>query len=319
MKIRAILAVLAVVWPLATLAQSYPTKPIHIVVPYPPGAGTDTLARIFGQKFSEDLRQPVIVDNRPGAGGIIGTEAVAKSPADGYTLLFTPSSHAINPAVYTKLPFDAERDFAPISVMVSLPVVLAVESSLPARDVKELVGLAKAKPGQLTIGSSGNGTAFHLTAEMFKRAAGIDVVHVAFKGGAAAIQAVLGRQVEMLFETSLTVNPHVKSGRFRALAVAGPKRSALIPDVPTLAEAGYPDVVSENWYGIYAPAGTSQEVVSRVYAVVARAIADPQVREKLSAQGADIRENTPQQTAAFVKAEMAKWATVAKQAGARAD
>jgi len=314
----AALALLASV-PREPLAQDYPTRPVRLVVPFSPGAGTDAISRILAQKMSESLGQQIVVDNRPGAGGTIGTEIVAKAAPDGYTLLFSPASFAINPGLYRKLSFDTEKDFVPISVVASLPVVLAVEASVPARSVAELVALAKARPGQLTIASAGNGTVFHLTAEMFKQAAGIDLVHVPFKGGAPAIAALVGGQVNMAFETSLTVQPHVKSGRLRALAVASARRAAVLPDVPTLADAGYPGILAENWYGMYVPAGTPRDISARLYAELTRAAASPDVREKLGAQGAEIRENTPEQSAAFVRAEMAKWAKVIKDSGAKID
>jgi tripartite-type tricarboxylate transporter receptor subunit TctC len=298
-------------------AQSYPSRPIRLVVPFSPGAGTDAISRILGNKLAEGLGQQIVVDNRPGAGGTIGTEIVAKAPADGYTLLFAPAAHAINLSIYPKLGYDTEKDFVPVSVVASLPVVLAVEASVPAQSVKELVALAKSMPGRLSMASAGNGTVFHLTGELFKSAAGIDIVHVPFKGGAPAIAALVGGQVSMAFETSLTVAPHVKSGKLRALAVASAQRIAILPEVPTLAEAGYPGILSENWYGMYAPAGTPQEVIARVYAELAKAAADPGTRQKLAAQGAEVRENTPEQSAAFVRAEIAKWARVVKQSGAR--
>jgi len=288
-------------------AQPYPAKPIRLVVPYTPGAGTDTIARILAQKAGESLGQQVVIDNRPGAGGTIGTEIVAKAPADGYTLLFAPTSHAINPGIYPKLGYD------------TLPVVLAVEPSVPATSVRELVALAKSKPGQLTMASSGNGTVFHLTGELFKDAAGINIVHVPFKGGAPAVAALLGGQVNMTFETSVTLLPHIRSGKLRALGVASPRRIALLPDVPTLAESGFPNLLAENWYGLYAPAGTPKEVIARLYAELDRAIHSPDVREKLAQQGAEIRENTPEQTAVFLRSEMVKWAKVIKDSGAKVD
>ncbi len=300
-------------------AQSYPSKPIRLVVPYSPGAGTDTIARILAQKTGEALGQQVVIDNRPGAGGSIGTEVVAKAPADGYTLLFTPTSHAINPGIYPKLGYDTVKDFAPISVVASLPVVLAVEPGVPAATIKELIALAKAKPGQLTMASSGNGTVFHLTGELFKDAAGVNIVHVPFKGGAPAVAALLGGQVSMTFETSVTVVPHIRSGKLRALGVASPKRIALLPDVPTLGESGFPGILAENWYGLFAPAGTPRETIARLYTELDRAIHNPDVREKLAQQGAEIRENTPEQTAAFLRSEMTKWARVIKDSGAKAD
>ena len=300
-------------------AQSWPSKPVRLVVPYSPGAGTDSIARILAQKVGDALGQPLVVDNRPGAGGSIGTDIVAKAPSDGYTLLFAPTSHAINASLYARLPFDTQKDFTPISIVASLPIVLAVESSVAARTVKELVALAKAKPGQLSMASSGNGTVFHLIGEMFKGRAGIDIVHVPFKGGAPAVAALIGGQVTMTFETSVTLLPHIRSGKVRPLAVASAKRIAVAPEVPTLAEAGYPGIVSENWYGLFAPAGTPKEVIARLYAELDHAIHSPDVREKLSQQGAEIRENTPEQTAAFVQSEMAKWAKVIRDSGAKVD
>jgi len=303
----------------SAFAQPYPSKPIRLVVPYSPGAGTDTIARILAQKTGEALGQQVVIDNRPGAGGTIGTEVVAKSPPDGYTLLFAPTSHAINPGIYQRLGYDTLKDFAPISVVASLPVVLAVEPSVQANSVKELVALAKSKPGGLTMASSGNGTVFHLTGELFKGAAGIDIVHVPFKGGAPAVAALLGGQVSMTFETSVTLVPHIRSGKLRALGVASAKRIALLPDVPTLGESGFPGILAENWYGLYAPAGTPKEAITRLYAELDRAIHSPDVRDKLAQQGAEIRENTPEQTAAFLRSEMAKWAKVIKDSGAKLD
>ncbi|MGH8691700.1 MAG: tripartite tricarboxylate transporter substrate binding protein [Burkholderiales bacterium] len=298
-------------------AQAYPSRPIRLVVPFAPGAGTDAISRILGQKIGDGLGQPIVVDNRPGAGGTIGTEIVAKSPADGYTLLFAPAAHAINLSIYPKLGYDTEKDFVPISVVASLPVVLAVETSVPAKSVKELVALAKSQPGKLTMASAGNGTVFHLTGELFKGAAGVDITHVPFKGGAPAIAALVGAQVSMAFETSLTVAPHIKSGKLRGLAVASAKRIAILPDVPTLAEAGYPGILAENWYGLYAPTGTPKEIIARLYAELVKAVADPDTQQKLTAQGAEIRQNTPEQSAAFVHAEIVKWARVVKQSGAK--
>jgi tripartite-type tricarboxylate transporter receptor subunit TctC len=300
-------------------AQSWPSKPVRLVVPYTPGAGTDTISRILAQKVGDQLGQPVVVDNRPGAGGTIGTEIVARAVPDGYTLLFTPTSHAINSNLYPKLGYDTLKDFAPISVVASLPVVLAVDPSLKVQSVKELVALAKLKPGQLSMASSGNGTVFHLTGELFKDAAGISILHVPFKGGAPAVAALLGGQVSMTFETSVTLVPHIRSGKLRALGVASAGRIALLPEVPTLGETGFQTILSENWYGLFAPAGTPKEVVAKLFAELDKAIHAPDIREKLAAQGAEIRENTPEQTAAFLNTEMVKWAKVIKASGARID
>lgn len=301
------------------LAQSYPSRSIRLVVPFSPGAGTDAISRILAQRMSESLGQPVVVDNRPGAGGTIGTEIVAKAPGDGYTLLFAPAAHAINLSIYPKLGYDTEKDFSPISIAASLPVVLAVEASVAAKSVAELVALAKAQPGKLTMASAGNGTVFHLTGEMFKSAAGISLVHVPFKGGGPAMAALVGAQVSMAFETSLTVAPHVKSGKLRALAVASSDRIAILPEVPTLAQAGYAGILAENWYGLYAPAATPKPVVARVHADLVKALADPDTRQKLAAQGAETRGLSPEQATLFVRAEIAKWAKVARESGAKID
>ena len=297
----------------------YPDQPIRIVVPFAAGGGTDVMGRMFGQKLSEAWKVPVVVDNRPGAGGTIGTEIVARAVPDGYTLLFTPTSHAINSNLYPKLGYDTLKDFAPISVVASLPVVLAVDPSLKVQSVKELVALAKSKPGALSMASSGNGTVFHLTGELFKDAAGISILHVPFKGGAPAVAALLGGQVSMTFETSVTLVPHIRSGKLRALGVASAGRIALLPEVPTIGETGFQTILSENWYGLFAPAGTPKEVVAKLFAELDKAIHAPDIREKLAAQGAEIRENTPEQTAAFLNTEMVKWAKVIKASGARID
>ena len=316
---RAVVAGLLVASTAVAHAQSWPSKPVRLVVPYTPGAGTDTISRILAQKLGDQLGQPVVVDNRPGAGGTIGTEIVARAVPDGYTLLFTPTSHAINSNLYPKLGYDTLKDFAPISVVASLPVVLAVDPSLKVQSVKELVALAKLKPGQLSMASSGNGTVFHLTGELFKDAAEISILHVPFKGGAPAVAALLGGQVSMTFETSVTLVPHIRSGKLRALGVASAGRIALLPEVPTLGETGFQTILSENWYGLFAPAGTPKEVVAKLFAELDKAIHAPDIREKLAAQGAEIRENTPEQTAAFLNTEMVKWAKVIKASGARID
>ncbi|HXR58021.1 MAG TPA: tripartite tricarboxylate transporter substrate binding protein [Burkholderiales bacterium] len=318
-KILALLLALCAVAPAKVLAQGWPGRPIRLVVPFSPGAGTDAISRILAARLAESLGQPVVVDNRPGAGGTIGTEIVAKSPGDGYTLLFAPAAHAINPSIYPRLGYNTEKDFVTISIAASLPVVMAIDASVPAKSVADLVALAKASPGKLTMASAGNGTVFHLTGEMFKSAAGIDIVHVPFKGGAPAMAALVGGQVTMAFETSLTVAPHIKSGKLRGLAVASPARIAILPEVPTLAQAGYPGILSENWYGLYAPAGTPKDVVGRIYADLAKALADAEIKHKLALQGAETRELDPEQSAQFVRAEMAKWAKVVKASGAKID
>jgi tripartite-type tricarboxylate transporter receptor subunit TctC len=317
--VRVVAAFTAVAFSAALHAQAFPTKPPHMVVPFPPGAGTDMFARVLAHKLSESLGQPVVVDNRPGGGAIIGTEFVAKSPPDGYTLLLSTTSHAINPSVYSKLPYDTLRDFATVTEVATVPIVLVVHPSLPATTVQELVMYARSRPGQLNFGSSSSGTVFHLAAVLFDSMAGIDMVHVPFKGGSPALAALLANQVNVLFETTLTVGPLVKAGKLRPLAVGSPKRSSAMPELPTMAESGYPGFSAENWYGVYVPSGTPREIVMRLNRDIVNALSQPDVRERFASQGAELIGNTPEQHEEFLKAEMAKWARIARLAGAHAD
>ena len=316
---RAVVAGLLVASTAVAHAQSWPSKPVRLVVPYTPGAGTDTISRILAQKLGDQLGQPVVVDNRPGAGGTIGTEIVARAVPDGYTLLFTPTSHAINSNLYPKLGYDTLKDFAPISVVASLPVVLAVDPSLKVQSVKELVALAKSKPGALSMASSGNGTVFHLTGELFKDAAGISILHVPFKGGAPAVAALLGGQVSMTFETSVTLVPHIRSGKLRALGVASAGRIALLPEVPTLGETGFQTILSENWYGLFAPAKTTDTVVALLADSVVKALQVPEVLTRLSGDGAIPVGSSPKAFFDFFQAEKIKWAAVAQKAKVTVD
>ena len=300
-------------------AQSYPTKPIRLVVPYPPGGGTDIIARIVGQKLGENVGQQVIIDNRGGAGGTIGTEIVAKSPGDGYTLLMAPTSHAINPSIYSKLPYDTLKDFAPVTLAASATIVLAAHPSIPVKSVKDLIALAKSKPGQLNFGSAGNGTVFHLVGELFKQQAGIDIVHVPFKGGGPTIVNLVAGQVSLAFETMLALSPHIQAGKVRALAVTGAQRSSVMPELPTVAELGFPEIVAENWYGFYVPAGTPRPLITRLHAEIVKILRMPDVKERFLSQGTEVVGGTPEQLAEYVRNEMAKWSRAAKQAGARID
>ena len=302
-----------------TLAQSYPNKPLHIVVPFPPGAGTDMFARAIGAKLSESFGQAVLVDNKPGGGATIGTDFVAKSAPDGYTMLLSTASHSINPAVYSKLPYDTLKDFATITQVANVPIVLVVNPSVPVHSLKELMTLAKAKPGELNMGSSGSGTVFHLAGELLKTMAGIDMVHVPFKGGGPAITALIGGQVQVLFETTLTVSPQVKAGRMRALAVGSLRRAPSMPDVPTINESGYPGFSAENWYGAYVPAGTPRDIVMKLNHEIVKALHLSDVMERFASQGAELIANTPEQHATFLMAEIKKWERIAKLANARAD
>ena len=317
--VRVVAALTAVAFSAVVHAQAFPSKPLRLVVPFPPGAGTDMFARVLAHKLSESLGQPVVVDNRPGGGAIIGTDIVAKSAPDGYTLLLSTTSHAINPSVYSKLPYDTLRDFATVTQVATVPIVLVVHPSLPVTTAQELVALARSRPGELNVGSSSSGTVFHLAAELLKSTAGIDMVHVPFKGGSPALAALLANQVNVLFETSLTVGPQAKAGKLRPLAVGGLKRSSAMPELPTLAESGFPGFSAENWYGVYVPAGTPREIVQRLNREIVNALTQPDVRERFASQGAELIGNTPEQHEEFLKAEMAKWARIARLANAHAD
>jgi tripartite-type tricarboxylate transporter receptor subunit TctC len=302
------------------LAQGYPAKPIKIVVPFTPGGTTDVLARAVGQKLTANWGQPVVIDNRPGAGGNIGSEVVAKAAGDGYTLLMgTISTHGINPSLYTKLPFDAVKDFAPVSLVARVPNVLVLHPSVPANSVKELIALAKAKPGQLNFASSGNGTSIHLSGEMFKTMAGVQMSHIPYKGSAPALTDLLGGQVSLMFDNMPTALPHVKAGRLKALAVTTAKRSPALPELPTVAESGLPDFEATSWFGVLAPAATPKEIVNKLSGEIAKILKTPDVQAQLSGQGAEPVGSTAEEFATHIKSEMAKWAKVVKESGARID
>jgi len=301
-------------------AQDYPSKPVKMVVPFPPGGTTDILARAVGQKLSESWGQQVVIDNRPGAGGNIGTDIVAKSAADGYTLLMgTVGTHAINASLYGKLPFDPIKDFAPVTLVASVPNVLVVNATVDSKSVKELIALAKSKPGQLAFASSGNGTSIHLAGELFKSMTGTAMLHVPYKGSAPAITDLLGGQTNMMFDNLPSAMPHIKSGRLRALAVTSVRRSPALPDIPTIAETGVSGYEASSWFGVLAPAGTPKDVVAKIQGDIARALNAPEIKERLSGQGAEPVGNTPEQFAEHIKAESAKWAKVVKDSGAKVD
>jgi len=300
-------------------AQTYPAKSIRIVVPFAPGGGADIIARVIGQKMSETWGQQVIVDNRAGASGNIGAEIVAKSPADGYTLLMASSALAINPSVYKSVPYDAVKDFAPITQPGLLPNILVVHPSLPARSVKDLVALAKSKPGQLSYASAGAGTGTHLAAEMFKLMAGVDLVHVPYKGGGALISDLLSGQVPLTFATLPSVMPYIKAERVRPLAVTTTQRWPGLPQVPTMMESGYKDFEISTWIGLLAPAGTPKEIVARLHGEVARIIRLPEVQERFRDLGIQPVGDTPEHYQQYIRNELAKYAKLARQSGARAD
>jgi tripartite-type tricarboxylate transporter receptor subunit TctC len=304
----------------ADAAEPFPTHPIRLVVPYPPGGGTDIVGRVLGQKLHESLAQPVVIDNRGGAGGTIGTSAVAKSAPDGYTLLLVPTSHVINPSIYAKLPYDTEKDFAPITMVASAAILMAVNPRVGGATIQSFVEAAKANPRAIAnFGSAGAGTVFHLTGELFGRLAGLPLQHVPYRGGAPTITALLAGEIPLAFETMLALQPHVRAGALRALAVTSARRSAIMPEIPTTAEAGFPQLVADNSYALFAPAGTPAPIVARLHDATIAALALPDVRERLHEQGAEVVGNSPAELAAYVTAEIPKWATLARQANVKLD
>jgi len=297
----------------------YPSKPVRIIVPFLPGGGTDLLARIIGQKLTESLGVTFVVENRAGAGGVVGADVVAKARADGYTLITVSASHAINPSIYKKLPFDPVRDFAPITTLAGGPNLLVVHPSIPARNVKELVTLAKARPGMIAYASAGTGTPPHLGGELFKSMAGIDLIHVPYKGNGPAYTDLISGQVPVMFPNVSTGMQYVKAGRVRALAVTSITRTRIAPEIPTIDESGVPGYELNSWYGMLTTAGTPPATVSRLQFEIAKALQLPDVREKLISQGMEPTANTPVEFAAMITAEIAKWAKVAKLSGLKAE
>jgi len=301
-------------------AQAWPTKPIRMILPFPPGGTTDILGRVAAQKLSEALGQQVVPDNRPGAAGNIGTEFVAKAPPDGYTLVTAPGSTlTIHPSLYSKLGFDPLRDFAPVTILAAVPNALVVHPSLPVRNVKDLIALAKAKPGQLNYASTGAGQSTHLSMELFKTMARVNIVHVPYKGSAPAVTDLLGGHVLLMFDNMPSALPHVKAGKLRAVAVSTLKRSPVAPDIPTVAESGLPGFEVSVWFGVLAPAKTPQPVVERLNQILVKALHTAEVRERLSTQGAEPIANTPDQFTQQMKRDIAKWAKVVKDADIKLD
>lgn len=304
----------------AALAQGYPAKPIRVIAAFPPGSVSEILGRVVGQKLTEAWGQPVVVETRPGAGGTIAADAVAKASADGYTLLMGSSAElTVGPNLYSKLSYDPLKHFAPVILVAVVPNLLVVHPSVPATTVKELVAVAKSKPGQLNFASSGNGTTGHLAGEMLKALAGIDMVHIAYKGSPPALTDTLAGQTSLMFGPIVTALPHARAGKLRALAVSSPRRSSAAPEVPTMGEAGFPDFEASIYFGISAPAGTPREIVARLNAEIGKALQVPEVRQTLLKQGAEPLGGTPEAYAAHIKTEIAKWARVVKISGARID
>ena len=302
------------------LAQNYPAKPIRIVVPQAPGSQSDLFARMLGQEMTKGLGQPVVNDARPGAGGAIGAEIAARAAPDGYTLLMgTNSSHAANPALYSKLPYDAVKDFAPIALMVGMPYVLSTHPSLPVKNVKELIAFAKARPGQLNYASAGNGSTHQLCGELFKSMAKLNVVHVPYKGGPPATAATMSGEVSMLFNTVGSTHPFVAQGKLRAIGVTTTKRSGKLPQTPTLSESGLPGFDIMSWFGLLAPAGTPQPVITRLNAETIKALNTPDIRKAIAATGLELMPGSPEQFAAHIKSQIATFSAIAKAANIRLD
>jgi tripartite-type tricarboxylate transporter receptor subunit TctC len=317
---RALLApalLLAVAAPAQT--QPYPAKAVRVLVGFPPGAGVDITTRLFTPRLAEALGQPVVVDNRPGAAGNIAAELAAKLPPDGYGLLSASAPIVMSQFLYKNLAFNLERDFEPIGMMASAPFILVVHPSLPARSLKDFVAIARSRPGQMSYASTGNGSTPHLSMEMLKSQAGIGLVHVPYKGTPQAVPDLLSGQVQAMFANTLSVLPQVKAGRLRALAISGAKRSAAAPELPTVAESGLPGYESGTWFGLFAPAGTSREIVNRVNAELVRIVGTADMKARLLDQGADPVSVTPEQFRAFVKSELAKWGKVVQTVGIKAD
>jgi tripartite-type tricarboxylate transporter receptor subunit TctC len=295
-------------------ADGWPNKPVTLVVPFPPGGTTDVLARALAEKLTGALGQTVIVESKPGAGATLGADFVAKSKADGYTLLMAAVHHTIAPSVFKKLPYDLQKDFAPITTIALVPNVLTVSASNPAKNVADLVAQAKAQPGKLNYGSNGNGTAQHLIGTQFESANGIEITHIPYKGSGPLVTDLIGGQVTMSFDTVTPVLPHIKAGKLKALAVTTGKRSTALPDVPTLAEAGVKGIDTGTWFGLLAPVATPKEITTRLHAEVTKALAQPEFRKRLEEIGAEPVGNTPEQMAAQIKSDTDKFAKLVKDA-----
>ena len=299
--------------------QPYPARPIRIISPFAPGGGNDVLSRTIAQKLTENVKQQVIVENRPGANGVIGTEAAARAAPDGYTIVLIPSGHAVNASLRRKLPYDSIRDFTPITLVGSSPLILAVHPSVPAKSVKALAALARARPGQLTYGSAGIGSSGHLGGALFETLTGAKMVHVPYKGMGLAITDLMAGHISLVFGTSASVMPHVRSGRLRALATTGAKRSPALPDFPTVAEAGVPGYEAGLWYGFVGPARIPGDIVRRLNAEIVAVLKSPEVHDRLASQGVDATPSTPEEFGKLMVTDLERWAKVVQRAGIRAE
>jgi tripartite-type tricarboxylate transporter receptor subunit TctC len=300
------------------MAQTYPTKPVRLIIPFPPGGSNDIIGRAIATQMSERLGKQMVVDNRTGAGAIVGTEIASKAPADGYTILIVSLAHSLNPSLY-KLPYDPIEAFTPIGIIATGTSALTVHPSLPAHSVKDLIAMAKAKPGELTYASSGVGTFQHLTAELFKLQAKVDLMHIAFRGGGPALIDVLGGHNKIMFSSVVNVVPHVKSGRLRALGTGGTQRSPALPDVPTISEAGVPGYEANQWWGLLAPTGTPSAIVARLHKVLEEVQNVPELQAQFEKEGAVIKKMSPPEFGRFIESEMKKWERVVKEAGIKAE
>ena len=300
-------------------AQAYPNRAIRMVVPFPPGGGTDTAARIVSAKVAELLPASVVIENRPGAGSMLGTELVAKAKPDGYTLLTVGAEFSINPSLQPKVPYDAQRDFAPISQTLSSQYVFSTHPSVPVRSVEQFIALAKAHPGKLNYGSSGNGSANHLAGALFQLMSGTTLVHIPYKGGAPLAIALMSGEIDFMFSSTAAAVAQVRTGKVRALAVTGVNRFSELPDVPTVAEAGLPGYVVTGWFGVLAPAGTPRELIEKLNTAIVKAMQDPRIRERVASVGNEPVGNSPEEFSAFLRTEIAKWSKVVKASGARPD
>ena len=316
---RLLLVVLISLAPFAASAQeNYPARPIRFILPFPPGGGTDILGRLLAEKLAANLGQPVVTENRGGAGGNVGAEAAARSAPDGYTIVLVAPSLAISPTLYSKLNYDPVKDFAPISLVATVPNVMITQPSMP-HSLQDFVSLAKAKPGVLNFGSGGAGTSNHLAGELFNLVAGTKLVHIPYKGVNLAMQDVLAGNVHLVFIGIPAAAPHIKAGKLRALAVVTPQRSSALPDVPTVAEAGLRDFDVTTWYGVLAPAGTPRPIINRLNAELVKVVHSPEVKDRLAATGTDPLTSTPEEFSAYIQREIAKWGDVIRKAGVKAD
>jgi len=318
--LKRLLLAIALAVPLWAWAQAYPSKPLHFVVPYPAGGPLDTVARLVGQKVSESLKQPVLVENKPGAGGNIGADMVAKAAPDGYTLLMgAVATHAINPTLYASIPYDAQKDFIPVTQIASTPNVLVVNPSLPVHSVQEFIAYAKAHPGELNFGSGSTGSAGHLAGELFKSMAGVQMTHVPYKGAAPAMTDLIGGRLQLMFDNLASSLVQIKAGKVRALAVTTAKRTELAPELPTIAESGLPGFDINTWFGLFVPAGTPPAIVQRLHGEFVKALEAPDVRSKMLALGAEPVGNSPGEFAQYIRSEAVKYAKLVKASGAKVD